>query len=197
MASNSHEKVTATEALLLFFIWLMLLLFGAHFSNTFPFMILFIGAAAFPAISLYSDLKKNNFKLSPKGTTVSSDIKAISGLFSVLLLLLGLLFAVADSWVVAIFIGMAALVLYPYKFRFPITVRPRVLFKLSIFITFIGLSLIQVSPNAYSTQTTRYSSCEQRGIAYFKEIGSYPKLSDGRNAKDVVKARCRRTKTAF
>ena len=40
-------------------------------------------------------------------------------------------------------------------------------------------------------------ACVQRGIAYYKEIGSYPKLSDGRLASEVVADRCARTTTAF
>lgn len=40
-----------------------------------------------------------------------------------------------------------------------------------------------------------------RGIAYFKEIGSYPTLKSapntGRSADDVVRERCNRTITAF
>lgn len=44
-------------------------------------------------------------------------------------------------------------------------------------------------------------SCVQRGIAYFKEIGSYPTLSStpnrGRSADEVALERCKRTLTAF
>ena len=44
-------------------------------------------------------------------------------------------------------------------------------------------------------------SCIKRGVAYFKEIGSYPTLttapSVGREAEDVARERCRRTPTAF
>lgn len=44
-------------------------------------------------------------------------------------------------------------------------------------------------------------ACVSRGIAYFKEIGSYPTLKSapntGRSAEDVALERCRRTTTAF
>jgi hypothetical protein len=44
-------------------------------------------------------------------------------------------------------------------------------------------------------------ACVMRGIAYFKEIGSYPTLgtapNKGRRAEDVARERCRRTITAF
>jgi hypothetical protein len=44
-------------------------------------------------------------------------------------------------------------------------------------------------------------SCVNRGVAYFKEIGSYPTLSSapntGRLAEDVARERCNRTTTAF
>lgn len=44
-------------------------------------------------------------------------------------------------------------------------------------------------------------ACTKRGVAYFKEIGSYPTLSSapnrGRSAEDVALERCIRTTTAF
>jgi hypothetical protein len=44
-------------------------------------------------------------------------------------------------------------------------------------------------------------ACAARGVAYFKEIGSYPTLSAapnaGRSAEDVAIERCNRTTTAF
>lgn len=45
------------------------------------------------------------------------------------------------------------------------------------------------------------ATCVKRGIAYFKEIGSYPTLKSapnaGRSADDVALERCVRTTTAF
>ena len=41
------------------------------------------------------------------------------------------------------------------------------------------------------------SSCIQRGTEYYKTIGSWPRLSDGRDASSVVRERCSRTTTAF
>ena len=41
------------------------------------------------------------------------------------------------------------------------------------------------------------AGCVADGVAYFKEIGSYPTLSDGRNAEEVASERCQRTLTAF
>lgn len=44
-------------------------------------------------------------------------------------------------------------------------------------------------------------ACARRGVAYFREIGSYPNLQSapnkGRAAEDVVLERCQRTTTAF
>ena len=44
-------------------------------------------------------------------------------------------------------------------------------------------------------------ACTERGIAYFKEAGSYPTLktfpNEGRDAEDVARERCIRTTTAF
>jgi hypothetical protein len=45
------------------------------------------------------------------------------------------------------------------------------------------------------------AACTERGVAYFREIGSYPTLSSapnrGRLARDVAAERCGRTLTAF
>jgi hypothetical protein len=45
------------------------------------------------------------------------------------------------------------------------------------------------------------ADCVRRGIAYFKEIGSYPTLrsapNQGRDAAEVAVERCNRTTTAF
>jgi hypothetical protein len=44
-------------------------------------------------------------------------------------------------------------------------------------------------------------ACIQRGVTYFKEIGSYPTLltepNVGRSAESVAVERCNRTTTAF
>ena len=43
--------------------------------------------------------------------------------------------------------------------------------------------------------------CTSRGVAYFKEIGSYPTLTSslyaGRSAEEVARERCNRTTSAF
>jgi hypothetical protein len=45
------------------------------------------------------------------------------------------------------------------------------------------------------------SACAQRGVAYFRRIGSYPSLksppNEGRAAEDVALERCRRNLQAF
>lgn len=47
----------------------------------------------------------------------------------------------------------------------------------------------------------RIEACVEKGVAYFKEIGSYPTLSSapdtGRTAEEVARERCNRTTTAF
>lgn len=55
------------------------------------------------------------------------------------------------------------------------------------------------SSNAEKSESygQQLEACEQRGIAYFSEIGSFPYLSDGRKAVEVAKDRCGRTFTAF
>jgi hypothetical protein len=41
------------------------------------------------------------------------------------------------------------------------------------------------------------SGCVSKGIAYYKEIGSYPTLSDGRDAQTVVLEKCANSPIAF
>ncbi len=52
-----------------------------------------------------------------------------------------------------------------------------------------------------SSATSDIASCVERGVQYYKDIGSYPTLSSapnaGRRAEDVVLERCSRTTTAF
>lgn len=52
--------------------------------------------------------------------------------------------------------------------------------------------------NAAAERQRKMQPCIDKGIAYFKEIGSYPKLaSTGERAEQVAKDRCERTTTAF
>jgi len=52
--------------------------------------------------------------------------------------------------------------------------------------------------NEKAAQQAEFQACVDRGVAYFKEMGSYPYLqSDGRKADVVADERCRRTLTAF
>lgn len=52
-----------------------------------------------------------------------------------------------------------------------------------------------------TAETDSVAACTERGVAYFKEIGSYPTLSSapnrGRSAREVAAERCGRTLTAF
>lgn len=54
---------------------------------------------------------------------------------------------------------------------------------------------------APSDERTPVGLCTDKGVAYFKEIGSYPTLSTapntGRRAEDVARERCERTTGAF
>ena len=49
----------------------------------------------------------------------------------------------------------------------------------------------------YEGNSAAVEACVSRGRAYFTEIGSFPTLSDGRDALAVARERCRRTTTAF
>lgn len=58
--------------------------------------------------------------------------------------------------------------------------------------------------NAVTSENARryaLEQCIQRGVTYFKELGSYPTLksapNEGRYADDVAEERCKRTPTAF
>jgi len=72
---------------------------------------------------------------------------------------------------------------------------------------YFGISAIVSKPRSMVTQdmpdTTRdampsFLDCYDNGIAYFKEIDSYPRLrSTGEYVPDVVQERCRRSKLAF
>lgn len=42
-----------------------------------------------------------------------------------------------------------------------------------------------------------YATCVELGNAYYKEIGSWPLLSDGREASTTVREMCRRSTGAF
>lgn len=67
-------------------------------------------------------------------------------------------------------------------------------------------SAVEVSSSENADTTTAdvtdpVADCARRGVAYFKEIGSYPTLSSppnrGKSAEEVAAERCARTTTAF
>lgn len=44
---------------------------------------------------------------------------------------------------------------------------------------------------------TSHANCVELGVDYFRRIGSFPRLSDGRDARSVASERCSRTISAF
>lgn len=52
-----------------------------------------------------------------------------------------------------------------------------------------------------ASQENDITGCVARGVAYYKDIGSYPTLysepNAGRSAEEVARERCRRSPTAF
>jgi hypothetical protein len=52
-------------------------------------------------------------------------------------------------------------------------------------------------PLAGMKTVSAFSQCQDKGIKYYKEIGSFPRLSDGRSAYDVIDQKCRVTSAAF
>ena len=55
--------------------------------------------------------------------------------------------------------------------------------------------------NADGTKASAVSACVENGIAYYKEIGSYPTLTsagmEGRSAEEVATEKCSRSALAF
>jgi hypothetical protein len=60
-----------------------------------------------------------------------------------------------------------------------------------------ALPLLLMDCGGESKSNTDIEACISRGVSYFREIGSYPRLSDGGDAELVARDRCRRTVTAF
>lgn len=67
-------------------------------------------------------------------------------------------------------------------------------FKIISILLCIGVFFLASQAHADSDEVKK---CIERGVAYFKEIGSFPTLSDGRSALKVAQERCQRTTTAF
>ena len=67
---------------------------------------------------------------------------------------------------------------------------------------FTGVMLLGiVGCNEESIAQSEINDCYDRGVAYFKEIDSYPTLHSepnvGRYAVEIARERCNRTTTAF
>jgi heat shock protein HslJ len=65
------------------------------------------------------------------------------------------------------------------------------------FLLLLPLFACSESAEHYSSSSSAVATCTQRGVKYFKEIGSYPTLSSGKDATATAKARCNRTTSAF
>lgn len=46
-------------------------------------------------------------------------------------------------------------------------------------------------------ESNQFDECVSKGDAYYRDIGSYPTLSNGRDAHSVVVEKCFQTTTAF
>lgn len=66
--------------------------------------------------------------------------------------------------------------------------------KKSLAIVLFSLIAVQ---QAAATRAPTYSECVEMGIQYYKEIGSYPKLSTGEDALEKVLAICKNSLLAF
>lgn len=60
-------------------------------------------------------------------------------------------------------------------------------------------SIERLAPGAVSPSYAGdpIAQCVNRGVQFFRSIGSHPTLSDGRDANTVARERCQRTTTAF
>lgn len=71
----------------------------------------------------------------------------------------------------------------------------------SLLICLASVIFVTSCDSGNSNRAAEVAACTQRGIEYFREIGSYPTLSSapnaGRSADDVAAERCNRTTTAF
>jgi hypothetical protein len=70
-----------------------------------------------------------------------------------------------------------------------------------LFIFLSMAAVISACGNTDAVKTTVLNGCVENGIAYYKEIGSYPTLTSaglvGRRAEDVVEEKCSRSAMAF
>lgn len=68
-------------------------------------------------------------------------------------------------------------------------------------VTFSIISMLHGCGNRDMTKATAQDACIENGIAYYKEIGSYPTLTsagmEGRRAEDVAAEKCARSIQAF
>lgn len=68
-------------------------------------------------------------------------------------------------------------------------------------IILLGFTNCSSNHEAEMEHSSELNACVERGVTYFKEIGSYPTLNSepnvGRKAEDVANERCNRTYTAF
>jgi len=73
----------------------------------------------------------------------------------------------------------------------------------AVFVILIGWGLYALAKSCSENQNKQnermaaYEICKLKGHAYFKEIGSWPRLSDGRDAEVVAAERCSNTTGAF
>ncbi len=63
----------------------------------------------------------------------------------------------------------------------------------------LGLIVMTTGCSSHAVdRDTQIKECTAKGVRYFKEIGSFPTLSNGRDATKEAKARCtRQPVTAF
>lgn len=72
--------------------------------------------------------------------------------------------------------------------------------KNSIVLVLVGI-LVGCGQKDSAKEFKEFKECVARGVAYFKEVGSYPIMQSplyrGKDADTEIKERCSRTPTAF
>lgn len=68
---------------------------------------------------------------------------------------------------------------------------------LALLLGYLALHYAAESRQAADLYKTAVNACQLRGVDYFKSMGAYPTMSDGRSASEVSEDRCKRNTRAF
>ncbi|MEM9670767.1 MAG: hypothetical protein AAF950_17785 [Pseudomonadota bacterium] len=66
-----------------------------------------------------------------------------------------------------------------------------------VIVGIVILGLIGNNSDKSTSSDQAFKDCQRRGVAYYKDIGSYPLLSTGKFADEKIGLACSRTTKAF